>query len=198
MRVDRCSFCSAPYYPGHGIQYVRNDCKVFKFCRSKCHKQFKHKKNPRKTRWTKAYRRANGKELTVDPAFDLEKKRNVPVKYSRSLWQQTAEAMKRIETIRQRRVAHQARLRARAAQKIKNLRDMNEVKRDIALIKSPAAKMSAKELMTINKKKKAHVIVKKLADNDEEMEADEDSEAEYNYTDESEEEAEAEMEAMEV
>lgn len=187
MRVEKCSFCSGPLYPGHGIQFVRNDCKVFKFCRSKCHKQFKHKRNPRKTRWTKAYRRAANKELTIDPAFELEKRRNVPVKYSRNLWQQTQEAMKRILEIRKRRVEHFARIKAKRAQKIKDQYDKNEVQRDLALIKSPASKITLKDMIAQAKKK---VKVQVIRD-DEELELD-DNDEQYNYSDQ---EDEMEMEA---
>ena len=43
--------------------------------RSKCHKAFKRKKNPRRAKWTKAFRKSAGKELAVDPSFEFEKKR---------------------------------------------------------------------------------------------------------------------------
>ncbi|GAV29335.1 hypothetical protein PMKS-002817 [Pichia membranifaciens] len=103
MRIYSCHFCSSPVYPGHGITFVRNDAKEFKFCRSKCHKNFKQRRNPRKLRWTKAFRKAAGKELAVDSTLTFAKRRNVPVRYNRELVQTTLKAMARIEEIRQRR-----------------------------------------------------------------------------------------------
>lgn len=103
MRIEHCFFCSAPCYPGKGITFVRNDAKIFKFCKSKCHKNFKLKRNPRKVRWTKAFRKANGKEMTVDSTLEFEKKRNVPVRYDRELVATTMNAMKRIQEIKTRR-----------------------------------------------------------------------------------------------
>ena len=139
MRVEKCFFCGSPVYPGKGIQFVRNDCKIFKFCRSKCHKNFKKKKNPRKAKWTKAFRKSAGKELAVDPSFEFEKRRNVPVKYDRELWSQTVTAIQRIEEIKNKRQSHHILQRMKAAKKIQDAKDIREVERDLALIKSPAA-----------------------------------------------------------
>merc|ERR1719411_429665 len=112
---------------------------IFNFCRSKCHKNFKKKKNPRKAKWTKAFRKSAGKELAVDPSFEFEKRRNVPVKYDRELWSQTVTAMQRIEEIKNKRQSHHILQRMKAAKKIQDAKDIREVERDLALIKSPAA-----------------------------------------------------------
>ncbi|KAH7889361.1 ribosomal protein L24e-domain-containing protein [Phlebopus sp. FC_14] len=103
MRIEKCYFCSTNVYPGHGTAFVRNDAKVFRFCTSKCHKNFKMKRNPRKVRWTKAFRKAAGKEMTIDSTIDFEKRRNVPVRYDRELVQTTIKAMKRVGEIKKRR-----------------------------------------------------------------------------------------------
>ncbi|KAG5307222.1 RLP24 protein, partial [Acromyrmex insinuator] len=139
MRIETCYFCSSRIFPGHGIQFVRNDCKIFKFCRSKCHAAFKKKKNPRKVKWTKAFRKTVGKDLAVDPSFEFEKRRNVPVKYNRELWSKTIEAMKKVEIIRQRRQNLHIMQRLRKGKELEQERDIKEVQRDLSLIRSPAA-----------------------------------------------------------
>ncbi|KZO90850.1 hypothetical protein CALVIDRAFT_478029 [Calocera viscosa TUFC12733] len=103
MRIEKCYFCSTNVYPGHGSAFVRNDAKVFRFCTSKCNKNFKMKRNPRKVRWTKAFRKAAGKEMVIDSTFEFEKRRNVPVRYDRELMATTIKAMRRVGEIRQRR-----------------------------------------------------------------------------------------------
>ncbi|KAI9679820.1 MAG: ATPase-activating ribosome biosynthesis protein [Caeruleum heppii] len=103
MRVETCYFCSQPCYPSKGITFVRNDARVFKFCRSKCHKNFKMKRNPRKLKWTKAFRKSAGKEMTVDSTLAFAARRNVPVRYNRDHVAVTLQAMQRVAEIRQRR-----------------------------------------------------------------------------------------------
>jgi len=145
MRLEKCYFCSSTVYPGHGIQFVRNDCKIFRFCRGKCHKAFKRKRNPRKTAWTKAFRKSRGKELTLDPALEFEKRRNIPQKYSREQWDATVDAMKRIQQIRARREALHIKNRLKKPKELKRKEMLRTVQKSIHLIKSPAAAASIKK-----------------------------------------------------
>lgn len=103
MRIEKCYFCSGPVYPGHGMMFVRNDCKTFRFCRPKCHKHFKAKHNPRKLAWTKAARKLNNKELSKDTIFQFERKVNEPQIYNRNVYINTIQAMKKIADIRKKR-----------------------------------------------------------------------------------------------
>ncbi|KAK2605208.1 hypothetical protein N8I77_008063 [Diaporthe amygdali] len=126
MRIETCYFCSRPAYPSKGITFVRNDAKVFRFCRSKCHKNFKMKRNPRKLKWTKAFRKAAGKEMTVDSTLVFGARRNVPVKYDRELVQKTLKAMDRIGEIRRRRerVFYKQRMAGKRAQELREARKL--------------------------------------------------------------------------
>merc|ERR1712210_29038 len=65
--------------------------------------------------------------------------RNVPVKYDRELWQNSINAMGRVEEIKNKRQAHHIFQRMKMAKKIQKAKDIKEVERDLALIKSPAA-----------------------------------------------------------
>ncbi|PFX34740.1 probable ribosome biogenesis protein RLP24 [Stylophora pistillata] len=137
MRLEKCFFCSSTIYPGHGTVFVRNDCKLFRFCRSKCHKNFKMKRNPRKIKWTKAFRKATGKELAMDSAFEFEKKRNVPVKYDRELWSNTVRAMKRIEEIKNKRQDLHIKNRLKPDKQVTEEAEIKEIKQGITLIAPP-------------------------------------------------------------
>jgi large subunit ribosomal protein L24e len=115
------------------MTFVRNDCKVFKFCRAKCHKHFKAKHNPRKLAWTKAYRKLHGKEMTNDSIFEFEKKRNEPVQYNRDMYVKTIQAMKKIADIRDRREERfwQNRMKLASVQKVAGMNKEVEIHCDL-------------------------------------------------------------------
>ena len=123
--------------------YARNDGTLFRFCRSKCHNNFKMKRNPRKVKWTKAYRAARGKDLTNDTTFELERKRNRPERYNRDVMQKTLKAMEKITAIRNRRESRfiANRLKERKTQERKLAR--KQLDQEIHLIKSPAAALAS-------------------------------------------------------
>eukprot|EP00051_Salpingoeca_urceolata_P010118 m.123319 g.123319 ORF g.123319 m.123319 type:complete len:163 (+) comp16585_c5_seq5:152-640(+) len=137
MRIEKCYFCSSSIYPGHGMKFVRNDCKIFRFCRSKCHKAFKMKRNPRKVRWTKAYRKATGKEMTIDPVYEFEKRRHEPVKYDRELWADTVKAVSKVSEIREKRERAHVKKRINSGRKQRQARQIKEIEKHIDLLEAP-------------------------------------------------------------
>lgn len=148
MRILNCSFCGAPVYPGHGTCFVRNDGSHFYFCRSKCNRAFKKKVNPRKVKWTKAYRLAKGKELSNDTSIlAMVQRRDCPVKYSREHHQKTVEGMKKIVEIKHRREAKHIMDRLKEGKKVEMKKDQLEVDRNIHLIRAPAAGLREKMKM---------------------------------------------------
>lgn len=131
-------------YPGHGIMFVRNDAKEFRFCRSKCHKAFKQRRNPRKLKWTKAFRKAAGKELAVDSTLTFAQRRNVPVRYNRELVETTLSAMERIEDIRKKRERAFYKNRMRGNEERDFLRDKQLVESNPELLRIREVEMARK------------------------------------------------------
>eukprot|EP01120_Amphizonella_sp_Union-15-10_P016756 TRINITY_DN901_c0_g1_i1.p1 TRINITY_DN901_c0_g1~~TRINITY_DN901_c0_g1_i1.p1 ORF type:complete len:193 (-),score=37.63 TRINITY_DN901_c0_g1_i1:48-626(-) len=160
MRIEQCWFCGGPVYPGHGTIFVRNDCRIFRFCRSKCNKLFKRKKNPRKLRWTQTYRKLRGKQLTKDSIFAFEMKRNRPLKYSRPRLQTALRAIKRVQQIKEARekLFYNNRMKIRKITDVREgLKDLNE---NIALIEPDVVRVKKlrEREMEVEAKKKDAVI----------------------------------------
>lgn len=113
---------------------------MFRFCSSKCNKLFKAKKNPRKLRWTKAYRAAHGKEMTCDPVLEFEQRRNEPVRYNRNLMVKTIQAMKKLDEIKARRQQRFFERRMAKAKAKKRTDVENELMKHADLINDPKVK----------------------------------------------------------
>ena len=154
MRIETCYFCSGPIYPGHGIAFVRNDGKMFRFCRSKCHRAFKAKKNPRKIRWTKAYRKTHGKELVTDPVYDFEQIKDSAIKYNRNVWVDTIQAMEKLDKIRTERENKFFDMRMRKAKKTQKEIIKKDLIRHEQLISDPKIREKVDKLRDERDEKK--------------------------------------------
>ena len=58
----KCSFCGEPVARGRGKLFVRNDGRMFNFCSSKCHINFRLGRDAKKVRWTKAWSELKAKK----------------------------------------------------------------------------------------------------------------------------------------
>uniref|UniRef100_A0A7S3DS96 TRASH domain-containing protein n=1 Tax=Entomoneis paludosa TaxID=265537 RepID=A0A7S3DS96_9STRA len=160
MRIEKCYFCSSPCYPGHGMVFVRNDSKQFRFCRSKCIRNFHKKRNPRKVAWTKTYRKTAGKEMAVDATFEFEKRRNRPVKYNRELMGKTLQAMKKVKDIQNAREDRffQARMKDAAVEKKQQARV--EIEKSIELL-APAVASREQVMRNVVDSARARIAARK-------------------------------------
>ncbi|CAM0877342.1 unnamed protein product [Alopecurus aequalis] len=136
MRLDKCWFCSSTVYPGHGIHFVRNNAKVFRFCRSKCHKNFNMKRNPRKIKWTKAYRRLCAKDMAqlTDSSFDFERKRNRVERYNWDVTEQTLKAIPLITKIRHERQKKHITERQKPGKIMSREKEVLELEQDLQML----------------------------------------------------------------
>ncbi len=57
-----CTFCGEPLEPGTGKMYVRKDGSISYFCGQKCQNNSRLGRVPRRVVWTKAGRKALGKD----------------------------------------------------------------------------------------------------------------------------------------
>lgn len=192
MRIYQCHFCSSPVYPLHGITFVRNDAKEFRFCRSKCHHAFKQRRNPRKLRWTKAFRKAAGKELVVDSTLTFAARRNVPVRYNRDLVATTLTAMSRVEEIRQKRerAFYKNRMRGNKERKIAANRKIVEQNPELLKMREvelrrKAERAAAREdaaAMASDAEEEDELASEDMMSMDEDMESESESESEAEQT----------------
>lgn len=103
------------------------------------------KRNPRKVCWTKAFRKAAGKELAVDPVFEMEKRRHVPLKYDREIWKTTVDAMKSVEEMHKKRNVSFIHARMIKVKVLKKAMDVKEVEKNYSLIEFSNEAVKSKE-----------------------------------------------------
>jgi large subunit ribosomal protein L24e len=92
-------------------------------------------------KWTKAFRKAAGKEMRVDSTFEFEKRRNTPVRYDRELVGATLGAMRRVKQIQEAREKRFYDARMRGKKSAEKALHKAEIAANIDLIKPAAARM---------------------------------------------------------
>jgi large subunit ribosomal protein L24e len=49
----KCSFCGSALNPGSGKMFVKNDGTIFYYCSSKCEKNMRMGRDPKKRKWSR-------------------------------------------------------------------------------------------------------------------------------------------------
>jgi large subunit ribosomal protein L24e len=101
------------------------------------------KRNPRKKRWTKAFRKASGKELAIDSTFEFEKKRNIPIRYDREKVRSILNAMERVQEIKSRRERQFYINRMHSKKEAVKKAAVRDIQRHVHLVSTPALETAA-------------------------------------------------------
>ena len=97
------------------------------------------KRNPKRVRWTKAFRRATGRELTMDRTLEFEKRRNRPQRYNRELWEKTVKAIKKVEEVKTAREKRMYQRRMMGARKQQAMEALETIKKHNTVVEGPLA-----------------------------------------------------------
>ncbi|VDO01760.1 unnamed protein product, partial [Rodentolepis nana] len=103
---------------------------------------FTRKKAPRKTKWTKTYRKSFQKDLSDDFAQTFERKRNEIQKYSRDNLITTLHAIDSINRIKEKRERMHIMRRLQKGVDLRKKEDIKLVETQMHLIKAPNGKIS--------------------------------------------------------
>jgi len=109
------------------------------------------KRNPRKQKWTRAWRNNTGKELVNDNVFEFEKRRNVPLKYNRDTIAQTVKVMARAEEIKERRRKDFYEARMKDTREMKKTEMLRDIKIHGHLMDAEDRKAERKKALAENK-----------------------------------------------
>ena len=139
--------------------FVRNDSKQFRFCRSKCIRNFNKKKNPRKVAWTKTYRKIRGKEMSNDTTFDFEQRRNRPIKYDRNVTGATIHAIQTISQIQSQRQQRYFETRQQDSKQIQKVQARAEIEQSIELL-APAVANREQVMRNVIDQAKARIAAR--------------------------------------
>jgi len=126
------------------------------------------KRNPRKVRWTKAFRHAHGKEMTVDATLDFEQRRNRPMRYNRDKMHLTLRAMKRISEIREARERQFYENRMKGKKEKEHGEALRELEDHISLIEAPDALRNAARMQVEEKEAQEEELLELVEDKMEE------------------------------
>lgn len=104
------------------------------------------KRNPRKVKWTKAYRRVHGKDMTQDSTFEFERKRNRPERYDRNLTEEVLKAIPKIAKIQVSRAESHHAIRMKGKKKKVQKEAAKEYEQSIHLLKAPSALLAPEKI----------------------------------------------------